>query len=89
MRREFAEKLNRIEGADIPTDGTTLSGKRPSIPFEVLAEGDNLDRLIEALDWFLAVLRDGYRGNRGLVLDGVTKAGLLLYGPVGRGKTGP
>jgi hypothetical protein len=48
LREELRQRLNAVEGIDIPTDMLAL---RPSIPISVLAHGDALVRFLAAMDW--------------------------------------
>lgn len=49
-RKQLQQKLNNIPKVMIHDDSLS---KRPSIPVEILTEGDNLQRFIEVLDWFV------------------------------------
>lgn len=53
-RLELWEKLNRLEGVNIPRDGLT---RRPSFPLKALAEGDNLARFLAIYDWVVAEIK--------------------------------
>lgn len=51
-RREFARRLNRIPGANIPEDDYTLENKRPNIMFDALVGEEAFEALTDALMWF-------------------------------------
>jgi alkylated DNA nucleotide flippase Atl1 len=50
LREKFREKLNQIDGIEVPTSKLAL---RPNIPTEVLARPGALESLSETLHWFV------------------------------------
>lgn len=53
-RRELLEKLNQIEGIDIPGDAIS---RRPSISLVELAKQGTVDQFLEIFDWFVAEIK--------------------------------
>jgi hypothetical protein len=53
-RIELLNKLNQIEGVNLPINTIT---KRPSIPFAILAEVGKLDQFLAIYDWVLSEIR--------------------------------
>jgi len=50
LRLEMLEKFNRIEGISLKKEDIN---KRPSVRFEVLENGDNLNQFLRVMDWFI------------------------------------
>jgi hypothetical protein len=48
QRVELLRRLNKIPGVKLPEDSVE---RFPSIPLSVLAQGDNVDRFLSAIDW--------------------------------------
>jgi hypothetical protein len=63
-REELAQRLNAIEGVEIPLDAITRS---PSFPLATLARDAALAPFLDVLDWFVAEVRstesDEYRSD--------------------------
>ena len=53
-RIELAQKLNQIDGVNIPLD---MLDRRPSFPLSTLVKEGNLDRLLEVYDWYIAEVK--------------------------------
>ena len=53
-RIELLNKLNAIDGVNLPPDAIT---KRPSIQLSVLAVPGRLDKLLAVYDWFIEEVR--------------------------------
>jgi alkylated DNA nucleotide flippase Atl1 len=58
-RNQLRERLNQIEGIDIPTAKLAL---RPSIRAELLVPDDSLQQFADAGEWFLGLARGGAVG---------------------------
>jgi hypothetical protein len=58
MRHKFLERLLLIKGFNPPVDDTILS-RRPSIAVRELVSPGEMQKLIEALDWFVAEAKAG------------------------------
>jgi hypothetical protein len=48
QRVELLRRLNKIRGVNLPEDSVE---RFPSIPLTVLAQGDNLERFLSAIEW--------------------------------------
>jgi hypothetical protein len=55
MRQAFADRLNAIDGIDIPTDRID---KRPSFPLNHLQEPGAREQFLASLDWCYGAIRD-------------------------------
>jgi hypothetical protein len=60
-REEFAQRLNAIEGVEIPLDGITRS---PSFALAILARDAALIPFLGVLDWFVSEVRSIEPGQR-------------------------
>jgi hypothetical protein len=50
MRMEFVQRLNQIQGMNIPADSIA---KYPNFPLEALADGAASQHFLDTLDWFV------------------------------------
>jgi hypothetical protein len=54
-RLELRDRLNKIPGVEIPTDGIT---RRPTIPLTVLANDAALNAFLGVLDWYITKVKE-------------------------------
>ena len=54
LRREFLARLNTVDGISLPPDAI---GRRPGVKLAPLAADDRLQRLLDALDWAVAKIK--------------------------------
>lgn len=54
LREELRQRLNEIQGADIPPDGIE---RRPSISFDLLKAEEPMEHLLKTLDWMVEEIK--------------------------------